>query len=93
MVEGLHPDIFPKLGAGEVDMLVAAWLPYGHAEYWQKYGDCCVEVATLYEGAHFFWAVPDYVPSDVVASVSDLVKPDVAARMQKLIKARARARG
>ena len=86
VVEGLHPDIFPKLGAGEVDMLVAAWLPYGHAEYWQKYGDCCVEVATLYEGAHFFWAVPDYVPSDVVASVSDLAKPEVAARMEKLIK-------
>lgn len=86
VVEGLHPDIFPKLGASEVDMLVAAWLPYGHAEYWQKYGDCCVEVATLYEGAHFFWAVPDYVPSDVVASVSDLAKPEVAARMEKLIK-------
>ncbi len=86
VVEGLHPDIFPKLGAGEVDMLVAAWLPYGHAEYWQKYGDCCVEVATLYEGAHFFWAVPDYVPSDVVASVSDLTKPEVVARMEKLIK-------
>lgn len=86
VVEGLHPDIFPKLGAGEVDMLVAAWLPFGHAEYWQKYGDCCVEVATLYEGAHFFWAVPDYVPSDVVASVSDLAKPEVAARMEKLIK-------
>ena len=86
VVEGLHPDIFPKLGAGEVDTLVAAWLPYGHAEYWQKYGDCCVEVATLYEGAHFFWAVPDYVPSDVVASVSDLTKPEVVARMEKLIK-------
>ena len=86
VVEGLHPDIFPKLGAGEVDMLVAAWLPYGHAEFWQKYGDCCVEVARLYEGAHFFWAVPDYVPSDVVASVRDLAKPEVAARMQKLIK-------
>ena len=86
VVEGLHPDIFPKLGAGEVDTLVAAWLPYGHAEYWQKYGDCCVEIATLYEGAHFFWAVPDYVPRDVVASVNDLAKPEVAARMQKLIK-------
>jgi glycine betaine/proline transport system substrate-binding protein len=86
VVEGLHPEIFPKLGAGEVDVLVAAWLPYGHAEYWQKYGDCCVEIATLYEGAKFFWAVPDYVPKDAVASVGDLTKPDVAARMEKLIK-------
>jgi glycine betaine/proline transport system substrate-binding protein len=86
VVEGLHPDIFPKLGAGEVDVLVAAWLPFGHAEYWQKYGDCCVEIATLYQGAHFFWAVPDYVPKDVVGSVGDLAKPEVAQRMEKLIK-------
>ena len=86
VVEGLHPDIFPKLGAGEVDTLVAAWLPYGHAEYWKKYGACCEEIATLYEGAHFYWAVPDYVPSDVVVSVNDLAKPAVAAQMQKLIK-------
>ena len=50
VVEGLHPDIFPKLGAGEVDTLVAAWLPYGHAEYWTKFGDCCVEIAaTLHQ--------------------------------------------
>lgn len=86
VTQGLHPDIFPKLGAHEVDLLVAAWLPHGHAEYWQKYGDCCVEVAKLYEGARFFWAVPDYVPADLVNSVDDLKKPEVAARMDKLIK-------
>lgn len=86
VTQGLHPDIFPKLGANEVDMLVAAWLPHGHAEYWQKYGDCCVEVATLYEGAHFFWAVPDYVPASLVKSVDDLKKPDIAAELEKLIK-------
>ena len=31
IVEGSHGQIFPRLGAGEVDLLVAAWLPYGHA--------------------------------------------------------------
>jgi glycine betaine/proline transport system substrate-binding protein len=86
VTRGLHPDIFPKLGANEVDVLVAAWLPHGHAEYWSKYGDCCVEVAKLYDGAHFFWAVPNYVPADLVKSVDDLKKPEVLAKMEKLIK-------
>lgn len=86
ITQGLHPDIFPKLGANEVDLLVAAWLPHGHAEYWQKYGDCCVEVAKLYDGARFFWAVPDYVPAELVSRVDDLTKPEVAARIEKLIK-------
>ena len=36
---GSHGQIFPRLGAGEVDLLVAAWLPHGHAVYWKQYGD------------------------------------------------------
>jgi glycine betaine/proline transport system substrate-binding protein len=28
---GSHGEIFPKLGAGEIDILAAAWLPDGHA--------------------------------------------------------------
>jgi ABC-type proline/glycine betaine transport system substrate-binding protein len=35
---GSHAQIFPRLGAGEVDLLVAAWLPHGHAVYWEQYG-------------------------------------------------------
>jgi glycine betaine/proline transport system substrate-binding protein len=44
-----------------------------------------MEVATLYEGARFFWAVPRYVPADEVASIADLAKPAVADRMSRLI--------
>jgi glycine betaine/proline transport system substrate-binding protein len=43
------------------------------------------EVVTLYEGAHFFWGVPSYVPANEVSTISDLRKPAVAARMEHTI--------
>lgn len=48
---GSHAQIFPKLGAGEVDLLVAAWLPHGHALYWQQYGARAQQLGVLYQGA------------------------------------------
>ena len=83
--EGLHEQMFPLLGEGMIDLMAAAWLPEGHAAYWARYGANAVEVARLYEGARFFWAVPSYVPADEVASIGDLAKPSVAQRMTKLI--------
>ncbi len=83
--QGPHEQMFPLLGQGEIDLMAAAWLPEGHATYWSKYGSSADEVAKLYEGARFFWAVPDYVPQSEVASIADLSKPSVAQHMTKLI--------
>lgn len=82
---GAHEEMFPLLAAGELDLMAAAWLPEGHGAYWQRYGAGSEEVARLYEGASFFWAVPDYVPASEVATIADLAKPQVAARMNKRI--------
>ena len=90
---GSHGQIFPRLGAGEVDLLVAAWLPHGHAVYWQKYGPQALELGVLYEGARFAWMVPTYVPEEVVDSVVDLIKPEVAVRMEKVIQGTGRDSG
>ncbi len=84
--EGVHETIFPALGRGEVDLLAAAWLPGAHAIYWAQYKDQAIELATLYDGARLFWAVPDYVPESLVRSVDDLLKPDVASKMAKTIR-------
>ncbi len=84
---GSHSAMFPQLGQGSVDLLVAAWLPHAHARYWRQYGGDAVELATLYEGAQLFWAVPHYVPVSEVASVEDLKKPSVSNRMSKFIRA------
>ncbi len=90
---GSHAEIFPRLGAGEVDLLVAAWLPHGHAVYWKQYGDSAEQVAVLYEGARFDWMVPAYVPETLVASVEDLAKPEVLARMEHGIQGTGRDSG
>ena len=90
---GSHGQIFPKLGAGEVDILVAAWLPHGHAVYWEQYGHQARQLGVLYDGARFAWMVPTYVPSDVVAGIDDLRRPEVAARMSKVIQGTGRDSG
>jgi glycine betaine/proline transport system substrate-binding protein len=83
---GSHSEIFPELGAGRVDLLVAAWLPTAHAGYWERYGADAVQLAVLYRGARLYWAVPHYVPPSAVAGVEDLKKPEVAARMVRTLR-------
>ena len=90
---GSHAQIFPRLGAGEVDLLVAAWLPHGHAVYWEPYGARAQQFGVLYEGARFEWMVPAYVPAAQVSSVEDLRKPEVLARMEKTIQGTGRDSG
>jgi glycine betaine/proline transport system substrate-binding protein len=82
---GSHTDIYNAIGRGDIDLCVAFWLPDGHATQWQALGENVAEVVTLYEGAHFFWAVPGYVPASEVSTISDLRKPAVAARMEHTI--------
>ncbi len=83
---GSHSEIFPELGAGRVDLLVAAWLPSAHAAYWEKYGADAEQIAILYEGARLFWAVPHYVPASAVSDVADLARPEVAKKMVRTIR-------
>jgi glycine betaine/proline transport system substrate-binding protein len=90
---GSHAQIFPRLGAGEVDLLVAAWLPHGHALYWEQYGARARQLGVLYQGARFEWMVPVYVPPAEVSSVDDLRKPEVLARMEKTIQGTGRDSG
>lgn len=77
--EGPHPEMYPKLAAGEHHLFADAWLPGGHAVYWEQVRDDVVEVAPLYDDARFFWAVPDYVDEDI-RSLEDLARPDVAEK-------------
>lgn len=86
ITSGSHGDIFPKLGAGEVDILAAAWLPDGHAPLYAKVKDVTFIIGDLYGDARLYWAVPDYVPVDQVHAIDDLKKPDVVARMDKRIR-------
>lgn len=76
--EGTHPAIYPMLGASEVDMLVAAWLPHAHAALHAPVAVEVVEAAVLYDDARLYLAVPDFADPAIV-SVADLARPEVAA--------------
>jgi glycine betaine/proline transport system substrate-binding protein len=83
--EGPHPDMYPRLGAGEVHLFASSWLPGGHGAYWQQISDRVLQVSPLYDGARFFWAVPGYVPADLVGALPDLTRPEVIERMATLV--------
>ena len=85
VVQGPHAEIFPRLGAGEVDIFAAAWLPHGHAALYASVEDTTFRIAELYKDARFFWVVPGYVPESVLSSVTDLAQPEVQQRVSKRI--------
>ena len=66
--EGPHPQMYPLLARGELQLFADSWLPGGHGVYWEQICDRVVEIVPLFDGARFFWAVPGYVPADEVAT-------------------------
>lgn len=84
ITEGPHAEIFPVLGQGDLDMLVAVWLPTGHGPLFAEYGSDATALDPLYQVASFFWGVPDYLPEDI-QSIEDLTRPEVAQQMNQVI--------
>ncbi len=75
VVEGTHEQLYPRLGAGELDLFAAAWLPGGHGPLWAAHGRNLEKVCALYSGARFFFAVPASAPARV-RSIGDLTERD-----------------
>lgn len=86
-----HKDTFAKLGRGEVDLLVAGWLPWSHGVYYNQISERVRAVTVLYE-PYAIWAVPDYVPAEV-ASIEDLFRAPALDRMDRLIQGMAPGAG
>ena len=83
--EGMHPQMYPLLARGELQLFADSWLPGGHGIYWEQIRDRVVEVAPLFDGARFYWAVPGYVPAEQVGALPDLARPEVTERMATLV--------
>jgi glycine betaine/proline transport system substrate-binding protein len=79
-----HEEMYRRMGRGEVDVLVSAWLPASHGRYLSPFEDDVCKVTVLYE-PYCIWGVPDYVPQDDVAEIADLLKPPALQRMERLI--------
>jgi glycine betaine/proline transport system substrate-binding protein len=79
-----HEEMYRRLGAGEIDLLVAAWLPASHGAYLAPMLDAGEKVSVLYE-PYCLWGVPEHVPVSAVASIDDLTAPRALDRMDRLI--------
>ncbi|MGY4647401.1 glycine betaine ABC transporter substrate-binding protein [Mycobacterium sp. URHB0021] len=79
-----HEEMFRRMGRGEVDVLVSAWLPTSHGRYLAPFAEDAHDVTVLYE-PHCLWGVADFVPEDAVAEVADLLRPPALDRMECLI--------
>lgn len=82
---GAHAELYPRLAAGELDLMVASWLPHLHAPFYEPVKDRLVRIAPCFEDARAFWAVPATIPAESVAGIDGLARPAVATRMDRRI--------
>ena len=79
-VEVINPDAgvaYTALMNKELDLYLEAWLPLTHETYWDKVSSSVCDFGPMYEDASLGWAVPNYIPKDVLNSVEDMDKPEV----------------
>lgn len=53
--------IYAALAKGDADVYMDAWLPYTHADYWEKYGDQIDSLGVVFDNGMTGLVVPDYV--------------------------------
>lgn len=72
---------YQGIASGDLDVMLMAWLPVTHRNYWVKVASKVVNLGPLYTRARLGWVVPDYVPRSELDSIPDLAKPDVARKI------------
>ncbi|OJJ23116.1 hypothetical protein BKI52_01835 [marine bacterium AO1-C] len=78
-----HEAMFDQFVAGEVELLLSAWLPGSHSKYLKDF-DAYEKLSAIYE-PYCIWGVPEYVPETTVSTIQDLADPLVASKFNKLI--------
>ncbi len=79
-----HEEIFHRIGCGDVDVLVSAWLPASHGAYLAPFENEVRKVTVLYE-PYCIWGVPDFVPETAVNGIADLLRAPALDEMDRLI--------
>jgi len=83
-VELVQADVAPLyqgLSRGDIDVMMMAWLPETHADYYKRIENDVETLGTVYDGAKLGWVVPAYVPESDIASIEDLAKDDVKEKL------------
>jgi glycine betaine/proline transport system substrate-binding protein len=66
--------IYASLSKGDADVFRDAWLPYTHAEYWDRFGDKIDHIGTAFENGTTGLVVPSYVTIDSITQMNDYVE-------------------
>ena len=61
--------IYASLAKGDADVMMDAWLPHTHSDYWEKFGDDLEKIGESFSGGTTGLVVPHYVELN---SISDL---------------------
>ena len=86
-VERVLADIgiqYASVARGDLDVMLMAWLPLTHRDYWTRVRDRVLDLGPMYSG-RLGWVVPDYVDPQVLSSIDDLRQPLVAARFNNQV--------
>ena len=81
-VERVMADIgiqYQSVARGDLDLMLMAWLPGTHRDYWGKVRDQVLDLGPMYSG-RLGWIVPDYVPREAISSIVQLKDHQLAAR-------------
>ena len=70
---------YQSVARGDLDLMLMAWLPGTHRDYWSRIRDRVLDLGPMYSG-RLGWIVPDYVPETVLNSIEQLKDPDLATR-------------
>lgn len=87
-VELVQTDVAPLyqgVSRGDLDLMMMAWLPQTHADYYARVKDDVETIGTVYDGAKLGWIVPNYIPEDMISSIEDLSKDEVKERLDSTI--------
>jgi glycine betaine/proline transport system substrate-binding protein len=71
---------YQAVARGDLDLMLMAWLPVTHSNYWKRVQTQVTNLGPVYMG-RLGWAVPAYVPEDQLSSITDLTTPEVARRV------------
>jgi glycine betaine/proline transport system substrate-binding protein len=69
------------LKKGSIDAFLELCLPEVHKDYWAKIAQDTVIAGTFYHPTTQAWAIPDYIPKEILNTIDDLKKPEVREKL------------
>ena len=86
-VERVLADIgiqYTSLARGDLDLMLMAWLPLTHRDYYRRVRERVVDFGSMYSG-RLGWVVPEFVPASELSAIPDLRDPSLADRFENRV--------